>query len=294
MVDESEGEGKFWFSAIDEVVAFGSKPSLVRGGVGQVEGQRENICGPLPLQLAIEEFDRGKVRIERDDEFGSGGENSGKFTGIAAEVPGHLPGASGGDALDEFAFEPVVLLGVCVFCGVSGPVGSKLRGRKLAYDFLQSQEVVADHRGVEGRSRFRGGDRSLVFRGELQLMMQPNVDHDAGFEEIAPTEETGDLPDFNSIEGPPEPRLEGKSFVRGDHQRKEKSLAELSVSGPRLSLSPEFEGSDVDERGGEALPLHVISGAVLGDDLFIDCTEEDLKVQESGIPEHAPGPFVGV
>lgn len=128
----------------------------------------------------------------------------------------------------------------------------------------------------------------------MKLMVEPDIDKDAGFEEFRPTEGASEMSDLDAIEGSAKERLEGDSLVSGQHEGEEEGLTELAISGPGFSGSPGFDRADVDEEGLRAAPLDVVGGAVLGEELFFEREEEEFEVEECSIPEHAPSPLIGI
>lgn len=293
VMDESECECEIGATAIGEVATFGSAPALPGRGIGEIEAEGEDIGDALGAEGAEEMFDSGEIGVESDDLPGVLREESAVLSGVAADVPGEVPPASLRHVGDEPGFEGMVGRGVGIVGGVGVPVGAGGIPAEARDDFFQAEEVVADGLGIEcGSGR---GLRCLRSRGaRLKLMVEPDIDKDAGFEEVRPTEGASEMSDLDAIEGSAQERLEGNSLVSGQHEGEEEGLTELAISGPGFSGSPGFDRADVDEERLRAAPLDVVGGAVLGEELFFEREEEEFEVEECGLPEHAPSPLIGI
>ena len=88
--------------------------------------------------------------------------------------------------------------------------------------------------------------------------------------------------------------LERDAEMGFEHQRVQERLAELSVPDPRTVDPQQLERADVDEHRPATRELHVERVAVLHGDVFTECGEKDLQVEQCGVAQHLERPLVRV
>ena len=86
----------------------------------------------------------------------------------------------------------------------------------------------------------------------------------------------------------------GTPFSRLEQQRIEVEHAELAVADPRLALAQPLERADVDEHRPRALELHVVGRGVLEDQVVLERRQQQVELQQRGVPQHRERPLVRV
>jgi hypothetical protein len=159
----------------------------------------------------------------------------------------------------------------------------------------QALDVAPDHRCREARAldllahagRATGG-------GPLEPVLQVDVGEDAGAHQVALREQPREVLGGDAIERAPQPGLEGNALVRREHQRVEKELAELHVTGPDPARLEALEGGHVDEHRLGTAPLDVVGAGVLEDESLVEGPLHELELQQRRPSQHAERPLIGI